>query len=50
MFASPRNDKVKCLANFALSYGKRYNLVQRYKKIVELRVRFFPFLYITPQI
>lgn len=23
MFASPRNDKVKCLANFALSYGKR---------------------------
>ena len=23
MFTSPRNDKVKCLANFALSYGKR---------------------------
>ena len=32
MFTSPRNDKVKCLANFTLSYGKIYNLVQKYEK------------------
>lgn len=32
MFTPFPNDRVKCLANFALSYGKRYNLVQKYKK------------------
>ena len=32
MFTPFRDDGVKCLANFALSYGKRYNLVQKYKK------------------
>ena len=32
MFAAPQNDGVKCLANFALSYGKRYNLMQKYEK------------------
>ena len=32
MFTPFRYDGVKCLANFALSYGKRYNLVQKYEK------------------
>ena len=32
MFIIPQNDGVKCLANFALSYGKRYNLMQKYEK------------------
>ena len=32
MFTPFRDDWVKCLANFALSYGKRYNLVQKYEK------------------
>ena len=32
MFTPFRYDGVKCLANFALSYDKRYNLVQKYEK------------------
>ena len=28
MFTSPRNDRVKCLANFALSYDKRVKTVE----------------------
>ena len=32
MFTPFRDDRVKSLANFALSYGKRYNLVQKYEK------------------
>ena len=32
MFTPFRDDGVKYLANFALSYGKRYNLVQKYEK------------------
>ena len=32
MFITPLNDGVKCLANVALSYGKRYNLMQKYEK------------------
>ena len=34
----------------AHSYGKRYNLGAKVRKIVELRVRFYYFLYVTPQI
>ena len=28
MFITPQNDGVKCLANFALSYGKRVKMVE----------------------
>ena len=50
MFTTPPNDGIKCLANFALSYCKRYNLMQKYEKNVGLRVKFYHFLYAAPQI
>ena len=50
MFTPFRDDGVKCLANFALSYGKRYNLGAKVRKLVGLRVKFYHFLYVTPQI
>ena len=49
MFASPRNDKVKCLANFALSYGKRYNLMQKYEKLLDYVSDFIIFCMLFPK-
>ena len=49
MFTSPRNDKVKCLANFALSYGKRYNLMQKYEKLLDYVSDFIIFCMSLPK-
>ena len=49
MFTPFRDDGVKCLANFALSYGKRYNLVQKYEKLLNYVSDFLIFCMLLPK-
>ena len=49
MFISPQDDGVKCLANFALSYGKRYNLMQKYEKLLDYVSNFIIFCMSLPK-
>ena len=50
MFTTPqKNDGIKCLANFALSYGKRYNLIQKYEKLLDYVSDFIIFCMPSPK-
>ena len=49
MFTPFRDDRVKCLANFALSYGKRYNLMQKYEKLLDYVSDFIIFCMLFPK-
>lgn len=49
MFTTPQNDGIKCLANFALSYGKRYNLMQKYEKMLDYVSDFIIFCMLSPK-
>lgn len=50
MFTTPQNDGLKCLANFALSYGKRYNLMQKYEKLLDYVSDFIIFCMPSPNL
>ena len=49
MFTTPPNDGIKCLANFALSYCKRYNLMQKYEKMLDYVSNFIIFCMLLPK-
>lgn len=49
MFTSPPNGRGKCLANFALSYDKRYNLMQKYEKLLDYVSDFIIFCMPSPK-